>query len=203
MSESIKLSFDDGYKSIEFNGDPNKVIRINPTDMSFVKRIAELEDNAKAISEKYGDIDLNSVNELKNISSDDPDFEKMKKAAQTIDKIEKSIRELIDSVFAQPVCDVVFGDLNCLSPANGEPIYINFIRVVFEYINAEIDKQNKESEAKISKYTDRAEQFSPKPATAPKIKPVIPLADPTASTGFNIGGMTQEEKNALIRQLLS
>ena len=32
MAENIKLSFDDGYKNIEFNGDPDKVIRINPTD---------------------------------------------------------------------------------------------------------------------------------------------------------------------------
>ena len=39
MSETIKLSFDDGYKNIELNGNPDKIIRINPTDTQFINRI--------------------------------------------------------------------------------------------------------------------------------------------------------------------
>ena len=37
MSETIKLSFDDGYKNIELNGNPDKIIRINPTDTQLFK----------------------------------------------------------------------------------------------------------------------------------------------------------------------
>lgn len=201
MSENIKLSFDDGYKNIEFNGDPNKVIRINPTDMAFVRRIAGIEDKAKEIGEKYGDIDFSNIEKLKDIDADDPDFAAMKKAAEAMDKAERSIRELIDSTFEYPVCDVVFGELNCLSPANGTPIYLNFIRVIFEYITEEMKKQNADSEAKISKYTSAAASSMPKQKTiADTAKPLIPYAKPQQ---INISAMSQEEKNALLMQLLT
>lgn len=200
MSENIKLSFDDGYKNIEFNGDPNKVIRINPTDMAFVKRIAGLEDKAKEINDKYEDIDFSDIEELKSLDSDAPDFSAMKKAAETMDKVEKSIRELIDSTFEYPVCDIVFGELNCLSPAGGVPIYINFIRVIFEYITTEMQKQNTKSEAKISKYTNAAQSVMPKPKI--NIKPAQPLI-PYAKPQLDIMSMTTEEKNALLKQLLT
>lgn len=197
MPENVKLSFDDGYKNLEINGDPKKVIRINPTDVSFVKRIAGLEDKAKEIGEKYGDIDLDGLNELKDLSPDEPDFGKMKKAAETMDKVERSIRELIDSAFETPVCDTVFGDLNCLSPANGAPIYINFIRSIFGYIKQELDKQNAESEAKISKYTTAAQSVSAKPENA--VKPFVPYSEPKPA--IDVSALSPEEKNALLRQL--
>jgi hypothetical protein len=201
MPENIKLSFDDGYKTIEFNGDPNRIIRINPTDMALVNRIASLEDNARAISEKYGNIDFNSVNELKNLDSNDPDFEKMKKAAETLDKVEKSIRELIDSVFGQPVSNIVFGETNCISPAGGMPIYINFIRTIFDYIKQELEKQNAESEAKMSKYTLQAESFTAKPEIkVESAQPFIPLANPQT---VDISSLSKQERNELLRQLLT
>lgn len=200
MSENIKLSFDDGYKNIEINGDPNKVIRINPTDMAFVKRISGLGDKAKEISDKYGDIDFSNIEKLENLDPDDPDFAAMKKAAEAMDKVEKSIRELIDSTFEYPVCDIVFGELNCLSPANGTPIYINFIRVIFEYITTEMQKQNAESEARMSKYINAAQSVTPKPQI--NIKPAQPLI-PYAKPPLDIGSMTAEEKNALLKQLLT
>lgn len=200
MSENIKLSFDDGYKNIEINGDPNKVIRINPTDMAFVKRISGLGDKAKEISDKYGDIDFSNIEKLENLDPEDPDFTMMKKAAEAMDKAEKSIRELIDSAFEYPVCDIVFGELNCLSPAGGVPIYINFIRVIFEYITKEMQKQNAESEARMSKYTIAAQSVTPKPKINIKpAQPLIPYAKPT----LDIGSMTAEEKNALLQQLLT
>jgi hypothetical protein len=201
MPENIKLSFDDGYKTIEFNGDPNKIIRINPTDMAFVNRIASLSDNAKAISEKYGDINFDSVRELKNLDSDDPDFEKMKEAAETLDKVEKSIRELIDSTFESPVCDIVFGKTSCISPAGGMPIYLNFIGVIFEFIKTEMEKQNAKSEAKMSKYTKQAKEIPTKPMIAAKpAQPFIPLANPQT---VDISSLSKQERNELLRQLLT
>lgn len=200
MPENIKLSFDDGCKTIEFNGDPNKVIRFNPTDMAFVNRIAGLEEKAKEIAEKYGDIDLSHIDELKNISADDPDFDKLKAAADTIGKVERSIRELIDSTFGTPVCDIVFGNTNCLSPANGTPIYINFIQSIFGYIKDELDKQNAKSEAKMSKYTIAAQSVSAKPKIT--AKPFIPYADPKPDPSIDISSLSPEEKDLLLRQLI-
>ena len=125
--ETVKLQFADGYKSVEINGDPNRVIRINPTDAAFIKRISGLGDKTQEIMQKYGDIDLSSIEKLKDIAPEQPDFEEMKAAADNIDNIDKAVRELIDSAFDTPVCDIVFGDSWCISPSNGQPIYMNFL----------------------------------------------------------------------------
>ena len=44
MSNTIKLEFDDGYKNIELNNDPNKVIRFNPTDAKFIQKISNADE---------------------------------------------------------------------------------------------------------------------------------------------------------------
>lgn len=49
MSETIKLSFDDGYKNIELNGNPDKIIRINPTDTQFINRISGFDEKYENI----------------------------------------------------------------------------------------------------------------------------------------------------------
>ena len=59
MSETIKLSFDDGYKNIELNGNPDKIIRINPTDTQFINRISGFDEKYENIRSRYGDIDMN------------------------------------------------------------------------------------------------------------------------------------------------
>lgn len=83
--ENIKLTFDDGYKSIEINGDPNKIIRINPTDTAFIQRLAGFEEKAEEIKNKYGDIDLSALK----FDGEDTDSEKMQNAAMNVEKLEQ------------------------------------------------------------------------------------------------------------------
>lgn len=162
MAETVKLAFDDGWRTVQLGDDPNRVIRINPTDTGFMKRFSELGDNAKKISEKYGDIDLSRITELKDLDSDAPDFDKLKAAAENIDKLDLAIRELIDAAFGQPISGTVFGETWCISPVHhGEPMYMHFLDVIGEYIAGEIDKQNMQSAEKISKYT-KAAKSAPK-----------------------------------------
>lgn len=156
MAETVKLAFDDGWRTVQLGDDPNRVIRINPTDTGFMKRFSELGDNAKKISEKYGDVDLSQIAELKYLDPNTPDFDKLKAAAESIDKIDRAIRELIDTAFGQPISDAVFGETWCLSPVHGEPMYMHFLDVIGEYIASEIGRQNKQSAEKISKYTAAA-----------------------------------------------
>ena len=156
MAETVKLGFDDGYRNIQLGDDPGRVIRLNPTDTGFIKRFAELGDKAKEISERYGDIDLDSISELKDIDPASPDYEKLMKAADNILKIDKALRELIDAAFGQPVSDTVFGDTWCMSPVHGEPLYEHFLTVIGEYIASEVGKQSELSAEKIGKYTSAA-----------------------------------------------
>ncbi|WP_303820966.1 hypothetical protein [Ruminococcus flavefaciens] len=210
MAENIKLSFDDGYKNIEFNGDPDKVIRINPTDGMFLKRLAGIKDKAKQIAEKYGDVDLSALDRLKDIEENkeqvsDDAFEELKKAAEAAAQVESATRELIDSVFESPVCDVVFGDSSCLSPVGGRPVYFAFLEVIIEYIAQETRKNTAKRQVKVKKYTDKARQINirPESISEPKAtpKPFIPLAQPTSD--IDVDSMTADQKKELLKRLLS
>lgn len=200
---NVKLSFDDGYKTIEFNGDPEKVIRINPTDPNFINRISGIKDKAKEIAEKYGDIDLSALDKLKEINDGDDEFEHIKAAAETAKKIEVATRELIDSIFEQPVCDVVFGKSSCLTPVNGRPMYMGFLEAVIDYMAGEVNKNTADRRKKMKQYTNKAKQISIKPVSTstPVSKPFIPLAQPKPE--IEIDSMTAEQKNELLKRLLS
>lgn len=185
MSENIKLTFDDGYKNIEINGDPNKIIRINPTDTAFIQRLAGFEDKVEEIKKKYGDIDLSALN----FDGEDTDSEKMQNAAMNVEKLEQCIRELINYVFGYDICAVVFGTASCLSPVGGRPVYLNFMDVMFDYIAAEAKKQTTRSQAKISKYTAAAKQTDSEKSDVPY--------------SVDLSKLSSEDKDALLRQLIN
>ena len=176
MSENIKLTFDDGYKSIEINGDPNKIIRINPTDTAFIQRLAGFEDKAEEIKKKYGDIDLSALN----FDGEDTDSEKMQNAAMNVEKLEQCIRELINYVFGYDICAVVFGTASCISPVGGAPPAAGWRGAT---------KQTTRSQAKISKYTAAAKQTDLEKSDVPY--------------SVDLSKLSSEDKDALLRQLIN
>ena len=190
MSEIIKLNYDDGYKNIELNGDPDKVIRINPTDVQFLERFANFDETADKIREKYKDVDLNTINQLKHMDENNPDFSKFKEAAENIDKLDKAMKELVNEVFGYDISSIVFGNENCLSPANGKPIFMNFMERIFEYIQSVALSEKTKAQQKIEKYT----------------KPVIVQSKPQfvgmTTPAIDVSNLTADEKAALIKDLL-
>lgn len=152
MSTPVKLTYDDGYKTIELNGDPQKVIRINPTDTQLLDRISSFNEKADSIKKKYGDIDMNSIEKLQTIDEKNPDFEIIKKAAENADKLDKAIKELIDEIFGYDISSIVFGASSCLSPAGGKPVFLNFMTCIFEYIKECSAEERKKSTEALNAY---------------------------------------------------
>lgn len=160
MAERIALSFDDGYKELEINGDPDRIIKINPADMGFLKRLADFDKLVDNLKAKYGDIDLDAVSKVKDIDKNNPDFEKIREAAENVNKLENAVRELIDDLFGYDISSVIFGSDSCLSLAGGQPIFLNFIDSIVAYINSETKKEADKSKEKISKYTHEAKNIT-------------------------------------------
>lgn len=201
MSNTIKLEFDDGYKNIELNNDPNKVIRFNPTDAKFIQKISNADETIDKINKKYGNIDINSISELQNLNPENPDFEKIKLASKNMEELEKSIREFINSIFGYDVCSVVFGDDWCISPANGQPMYLNFLSCIIEYILSETDNLKSAAQAKaINIDTLKTDKY-----TAHLDKPPIVTNNPVnvyAHPLPDVSKYTSEQKQALMAELL-
>ncbi|MGN1114321.1 MAG: hypothetical protein ACI4RC_04290 [Oscillospiraceae bacterium] len=204
MSDSIQLSFDDGYKSIEFNNDPNKVIRINPTDAKFVKRISEIDDTVDKVQKKYGNMDMQSILEVQNLNQNDPNFEKLKTAAKNMEEYEHAIRDIINNIFGYDVCSIVFGDDWCISPAGGEPIYANFLNCIVKYIAEETEKLNGTINAKSitidTSKTDKYISHLDKPAVTAN-NPVNVYAKQVKSEMPDISNLTPEQRRNLLSEL--
>ena len=133
-----------GYKEYTINDDENAKIRINTTDFGLIDRLNKMRNKA-------GDI----VAELEEIKQSED--EEIILSAITIS--DEKIRALIDEVFGEGTSNNVFGGINCLSLAGGQPVALNFLDAIMPVIQADIEKEQKASDKRIKKYTETAKKF--------------------------------------------
>ena len=108
-------------------------------------------------------------------------------AQVTFENMDQAARKIINKAFDSDVCEAAFGDKNCFSIArNGSPIIINFLNAFVPVIKNDFENalktQRDELTAKTAKY----------------IEPVIG----ESAAGIDISGLTDEQKNAMLRELL-
>ncbi len=123
------LNFEDGLKRLAINGDENRVIVVNPTDVGIVARYRE------------------KLPEIEKLSPDteNPD--------EITDVLDKKVREFVDYIIGSPVSEIVFGKTNCLSMAGGQTIFENFLTAYMEYMQPEIKAEYERSKKRVKKYT--------------------------------------------------
>ena len=123
------LNFEDGLKRLAINGDENRVIVVNPTDVGIVTRYRE------------------KLPEIEKLSANTENSEKIP------DILDKKVREFVDYIIGSPVSEIVFGKTNCLSMAGGQTIFENFLTAYMEYMKPEIKAEYERSKKRIEKYT--------------------------------------------------
>ena len=127
------LNFDSGVKEYEINGDPNRVLRVNPTDFGIVDRINKAKDE---LDKLHITSDLNGMTEL-----------------------DKVVRTQIDEIFGVGSSDVIFGETNSASFAGGQPVFLIFLDCIIPEIERVVGEERKKSAAKIQKYTSQVENL--------------------------------------------
>ena len=137
--KSNELIFDEGFKEFNINGDPGRVIRFNPTDISIIERAQKVK---KEIGEEVKRLDKLEIN----------DDEAVAKAVEEVNKI---IKEKINYIFGSDVSETVFGVQSPLASANGITLAERFIAAAIPVIQKEIEDEDKKSKARMSKYTER------------------------------------------------
>ncbi|MCM1508530.1 MAG: hypothetical protein NC177_15575 [Ruminococcus flavefaciens] len=120
------INFKDGLKRLAINGDENRVIVVNPTDVGIVARYREKLPDIETISEN---------------------------SAESPDVLDKKIREFIDYIIGSQVSEIVFGKTNCLSMSGGQTIFENFLTAYMEYMKPEIKAEYELSKKRVEKYT--------------------------------------------------
>ena len=139
-----KLNFNLGYKEYTINDDENAVIRINTTDFGLINRLNTMRENAVAI--------IKGLDAVKQSESESA-------VLSAIDEAGEKVQALIDEVFGAGTSSIVFGGINCLSFAGGQPVALNFLDAIIPIIKKDLEKEQKASGKRIQKYTEAAKKF--------------------------------------------
>lgn len=173
------INFEVGnYKEYSINDDENNTIKIDVSDLGFVDRLqkayAEIEEYAKKLE-----------------SVDKPD-------ENILVQMDETARKIVNKAFDCDVCTKAFGNKNCMSfAANGLPNIVNFLNAFIPIIERDFKSafqaQQIELEEKTDKYT--------KPVIEQTRPPIVDMVSQPAPT-IDISKLTQEQKNAMLRELL-
>ena len=117
------------------------VIRINVTDFDFFNRTKEAEKQIMSI-----------MNRFKGLHGKNLETEEI---FASISELDKEIKEQLNYMFDYDVSSVVFGNTNCLSIGDGQPFVTRFLQSIIPAIKRDIEKENRQSKQKMSKYTKR------------------------------------------------
>ena len=130
------LSFPDGLEEYSLNG--RVTVRFNPTDASFLERLAELFSRLDALQEE--------VSALQETTPEEEVFP----LARSLDA---RMRDLLDGFFGIPVCEPLFGTMNLFASAGGLPVWANLLLALTEEVESAMHGELTAREARIAKYT--------------------------------------------------
>lgn len=171
-----KIVFDEGYHEYQIGDDESRVIRIR-LDPNMMKRFRKALDQVEHIDKQLDGLDT----EDKLISADN------------------EIRRLFNEAFCADICTTAFGEASVLTPtAGGKPLYQAFFEAFLPELKADIEAVTMTQ--KVSTPRPEVQKY-----TAPQINrkgPIAGLAQPYGSELPNIDGLTQEQKQQLIAQLI-
>lgn len=151
-----KLRFDDGYKELEINGDPERILKYNPGDIGIIDRLEAA----------YTDVDkqMKDLQGLQ-ISPTGNALDEASEAARIIRGLNESLRKTFDNLFYPGAADIVFGRMNPLALVGGKTIFENFLLAYTKLIKPQIEKEAKAAQKHIEKYK---KEYDRMPAGNPK-----------------------------------
>ena len=132
------LSFSTGLEEYSLND--RVTVRFNPTDASFLERLAELFSRLDALQEE--------VSALQDSTPEEEVFPLAK-------SLDARMRDLLDGFFGTSVCEALFGSMNLFASAGGLPVWANLLLALTEEVEAAMQGELSAREARIAKYTEK------------------------------------------------
>lgn len=138
--EKIKISSNaKEYLLVDENDNELGVVRVDVTDFGFFNRAKEAEKNITEIMERMEQLQRQHM--------------ETEEAFEQLAVYDKEVKEQLNMMFDYDVSSVVFGNKNCLSIGNGETFVARFMNAILPVIKKDIEKEQKKSVQKMSKYT--------------------------------------------------
>lgn len=165
------INFDTGYKTYAINQDESKTITVHVADQNLYKRLQEVAVATDDFKNEIGDTE--------------PTFE-------TLESIDKKLKEQLNYAFGSDVSSVVFGDINCFAVANdnGECVLETFLNAFMPIIEEETKKAAKAQENHIKAlYNEKTSKY------------IAPVVTQIPQQNVDLSKLTDDEKIALIKGL--
>lgn len=138
-------------KKIRIDGDDNKIIEINTSDMGVMERLKNSYDKLLTLANKYHEEEELEISDL------EKDRENVDKLINSLSEIDTEMRKLVDYVFNAPVSEVCTEDGTMADPFNGqfrfEYIIDKFIALYDENFTKEFKKLSTNVQKHTNKYT--------------------------------------------------
>lgn len=138
-------------KRIRIDGDDNKIVEINVSDMNVITRLQEAYDRLISLANTY------HLQEEESKAEVDSDEFNLEKAVETLRILDTEMRQLIDFVFQANVSEVCASDGTMADPINGqfrfEYIIEKFLAVYDKNFTEEFKKMSKSVKKHTNKYT--------------------------------------------------
>lgn len=138
-----ELNFESGLVTYSINGACE--VSFNPTDSNFVERLYTTFEELDRKQDEYK-----------------AQVEKLSDKREIFDYVHErdaEMRGMIDGLFATPVCDALFGNMNVYAIANGLPVWCNFLLAVMDEVDTTFTKEQKATNPRIAKYTAKYQKY--------------------------------------------
>lgn len=133
------IRFDTGV--VVFNLNDKIEVSFNPTDSAVVEKIYSTFEELDRKQEAYK-AEIEKCADKKEI------FEIARRR-------DAEMRDMIDGLFEKPVCAALFGTMNVYALADGLPVWCNLMLAVIDQIDTTFSREQKRTNPRIAKYTDR------------------------------------------------
>ena len=144
--ENRTIQFDEGYIEFSINNDPERILKINPSDLSLLERMQE------AIKTLMREVE--SVKSIK-ITANGNAVDYLSDAAETVRKSNQMLRATVDHVFYDGAADIIFKNQNPLAlTADGTTIFESFFSGFSKAVKPILAGQAKKTKMRLEKYHD-------------------------------------------------
>ena len=129
-------------KRFRIDGDDNRVIELNTSDMTILSRLGEAEKR------------LTELAEHANFDVLDDEQEKVDRVAELL-ATDKQMREIIDYLFDAEVADICAPDGSMYDPFNGKYRFEHIMETLFTQYEKNISEEIKKMRRNVQKHTDK------------------------------------------------
>ena len=142
LSETSKKTF-----MLKFGENDIRPLRLNPSDLMFVKRLNELYPKLqKDAEEAMGELDIDE-----NKTSD----EILSKTSEVLTRIDSEMREAIDKLFDTNVSEVCAPDGSMYDPINGKFRFEIIVEALSGLYESNLKLETAKTMDKLKKHTDK------------------------------------------------